>query len=210
MYSFPWVLLGHSSGSDWYFPHFPSTLGPFSLIQNHVRNTIHPKLEQEADPPFKLLFHERDFRADTLILTNIVNAIRNSNAAIIIMSQDYVDAKWCRAEFEECMVESMEDPRYKLFVIMMQPHGTLENCTDYMNKYFREKTYLDKNDPNLYDKLVESLRALQSPEGEIEQETPLWNKHRIYCRMPARRGLRRTALAPGRDETRTSDPLVRQ
>ncbi len=31
----------------------------------------------------------------------------------------------------------------------------------------------------------------------------------IWCRVPARRGLQRTALAPGRDETRASDPLVR-
>ncbi len=32
----------------------------------------------------------------------------------------------------------------------------------------------------------------------------------LYCRVPARRGLRKTALAPGSDETRTRDPLVRQ
>ncbi len=30
----------------------------------------------------------------------------------------------------------------------------------------------------------------------------------IYCHVPARRGLRRTALALGSDETRTRDPLV--
>ncbi len=32
----------------------------------------------------------------------------------------------------------------------------------------------------------------------------------IYCRVSAMQGLRRNALAPGRDETRASDPLVRQ
>ena len=31
-----------------------------------------------------------------------------------------------------------------------------------------------------------------------------------YCCVPARLGLQRTALAPARDETRSSDPLVRQ
>ncbi len=141
--------------------------------QGYVRNTLHFKLEQEADPPFKLLFHERDFKADTLIITNIKNAIQNSNAAIIMMSQEYVDAEWCREEFERCMVEVINDPLYKLFVIMMQPHDTLENCTDYMDKYFRDKTYLSKDDPKLYEKLVEALRELQSPEELIEQETPV-------------------------------------
>ena len=32
----------------------------------------------------------------------------------------------------------------------------------------------------------------------------------IYCQVPARRGLRPTALAPGGDERRTRDPSVRQ
>ena len=32
----------------------------------------------------------------------------------------------------------------------------------------------------------------------------------LYCRMPARRDLGRIALAPGCDETRASDPIVRQ
>ena len=34
--------------------------------------------------------------------------------------------------------------------------------------------------------------------------------YHVYRRMPASRGLRRTALAPGRDETGTSDLLNRQ
>ncbi len=32
----------------------------------------------------------------------------------------------------------------------------------------------------------------------------------IYCRGPARRGLRRTALAPGHDKTRAVNPLARE
>ncbi len=32
----------------------------------------------------------------------------------------------------------------------------------------------------------------------------------IYCRVPAGRGLRGTALAPGRDETQAVNPLVRK
>ncbi len=31
----------------------------------------------------------------------------------------------------------------------------------------------------------------------------------IYCRVPVRRGLCKTAMAPGSDETRFRDPLVR-
>ena len=57
---------------------------------------------------------------------NINNAIKNSNSAIIIMSQDYVDSLWCKEEFEQCYMEHMKDPAFKLFVIMMQPADSLE------------------------------------------------------------------------------------
>lgn len=138
--------------------------------QTFVRQELHPSLEREVHPPFKLIFHERDFRADTLILANIRNAIKDSNAAIIVMSQEYVDSDWCRAEFEECMVEADKDPAYRLFVIMLQPHETLINCTFYMDKYFRDKTYLDKEDEFLFGKLTEYLRELQVPDEEIIRE----------------------------------------
>ncbi len=138
--------------------------------QNFARQYLHFALEMEAQPSFRLVFHERDFRADTLILTNIMNAIRNSNVAIIIMSQEYVNADWCREEFQECVEESKKDPMYKLFVILMQPLETLQNCTEYMEQYFRNKTFLDRNDPQLTGKLVEYLRELQVPEEEITQE----------------------------------------
>ena len=36
MYSFPWVLWGHSCASNQDFPYFPRTLVPFSQIRNHI------------------------------------------------------------------------------------------------------------------------------------------------------------------------------
>ncbi len=89
--------------------------------KEYVQNELYPELELKADPPLKLLIHERDFRADTLIYVNIMNAIRDSNAAIIIMSQDYINADWCRQEFEECVEEAKKDPAFKLYVILTQP-----------------------------------------------------------------------------------------
>ncbi len=138
--------------------------------KDYVRQILYPTLEIEAHPPFKLIFHERNFRADTLIYVNILNAIRDSDSAIIIMSQNYVNADWCREEFQECMEEAKKDPAYKLFVILLEPHESLENCTAYMMKYFRDRTYLERDDPKLFDKLTEYLRELQVPDEEVVQE----------------------------------------
>ena len=71
------------------------------------------------------------------------NAIKNSNSAIIVMSQDYVDSLWCKEEFEQCYMEHMKDPAFKLFVIMMQPADSLENTSLYMDNFFVQKTYLE-------------------------------------------------------------------
>ena len=65
-----------------------------------VQQILQPKLEEESDPPFKLTLHIRDFRADMLIYVNILNAIKNSNCAIILISQEYIDSPWCREEFQ--------------------------------------------------------------------------------------------------------------
>ena len=74
------------------FVSFQSDNGPDN---NFIKNILQPKLEQETNPPFKLTIHLRDFRADTLS-----NAVVNSNSAIILMSQAYIDSRWCREEFE--------------------------------------------------------------------------------------------------------------
>ena len=84
---------------------------------------------------------------------NINNAIKNSNSAIIVMSQDYVDSLWCKEEFEQCYMEHMKDPAFKLFVIMMQPVEDLQHISVYMERFFSNKTYLDRNDSKLFRKL---------------------------------------------------------
>ena len=133
-----------------------------------VRQVLQPRLEEQAFPPFRLLFHERDFRADMLIYANILDAIRKSNCAIVIMSQEYVNSAWCREEFEEFMEEQKKDPAFRLFVIMMQEHETLHKCSVYMKKYFRTKTYFEKNDPDLWPKIERELMELKGNLNTIE------------------------------------------
>ena len=75
-----------------------------------VKNSVQPKLELEPNPPFKLLFHTRDFHGATLIIQNILDGIRKSNCAIVLMSQEYIDAPWCREEFQASNQASMAYP----------------------------------------------------------------------------------------------------
>ena len=72
---------------------------------NFVKDFIHSKLEVESSPPLRLLFHTRDFHGTTLIYQNILDGIKKSNSAIVLMSQEYIDAPWCREEFQVSIKE---------------------------------------------------------------------------------------------------------
>ena len=133
---------------------------------NFAEKTIRAELEENIEPAFKLCIHRRDFLAAWDIMWNINNAIKNSNSAIIVMSQDYVNSLWCKEEFEQCYMEHMKDPAFKLFVIMMQPAETLENTSLYMESFFAHKTYLEVNDSKLFKKISDYLKWIKSTKSK--------------------------------------------
>ena len=129
-----------------------------------------PELEANNDPPFKLVISYRDFDPGTQILENIENAIQNSNSVIIVMSQGFVDSVWCKQEFTHCFTENMNDPAFKLFVIMMQPVNELNSLSEYMETFIIQQTYLEKDDPNLFKKISDYLKRVKEPKdgaGEV-------------------------------------------
>ena len=122
-------------------------------------------MEVKSNPPFKLCVHKRDFKPSFTIKWNIWNAIKSSNSAIVLMSQSYVDSMWCRDEFEGCYVENLEDPAFRIFVIMMQPVDTLKNMDEYMKSFLASKTYLEKGDSKLSERIAEYLTWVKLPKG---------------------------------------------
>ena len=124
---------------------------------------IPQELEEEYN--FQLCIHRRDFKAGWDIKWNIMNAIRNSNSAIIIMSQDYINSLWCVEEFEDCYMENMRDPAFKLFVILTQPADTLNITNEYIQSFFTKKTYLERDDTRLFQKIAGYLTWVKQPKG---------------------------------------------
>ena len=133
----------------------------FDQDDDFVMNTILPELEENQDPPFKLFIHTRDFDPGLKIFDNIQKAIESSNTAILVMSQAFVNSIWCKEEFEQCYIENMNDPAFQLFVIMMQPADTLENLTESMKSFFAQRTYLEKDDPNMILKITKYLTEVK-------------------------------------------------
>ena len=134
-----------------------------------AEETVRIQLEEERQ--FKLCIHRRDFLAAWDIMWNINNAIKNSNSAIIVMSQDYINSLWCKEEFEQCYMEHMKDPAFKLFVIMMEPVENLEHISVYMERFFSQKTYLLKDDPSIFKKIAAYLTWVKEPKVNHHAKT---------------------------------------
>lgn len=69
---------------------------------------------------------------------------------------------------QEFIEENRLDPAYKVFVILMQPQNTLQRQTVFINKYLRTKTYLEHNDPDLWEKLRKCLADLRGESAEVK------------------------------------------
>ena len=111
----------------------------FDSDDEFVVDQLLPELEENRG--FKLCIHSRNFTPGRDIKDNIEEAIEESNSAIIVMSQGFVDSMRCKEEFTHSYIENMKDPTFNLFVIMMQPEDSSVNVSNYMKTFFANKTY---------------------------------------------------------------------
>ena len=123
----------------------------------YAEDILLQEFRDKHDLPFKICIHRDHFQPGRTIKRNIQNAVQNSNSAIIVMSQDFVDSVWCREEFADCYIENMNDAAFQLFVILTQPKEDLVNLSEYMTSFLAQRTYLEKDDPNLCRKISDYL-----------------------------------------------------
>ena len=128
----------------------------FDTDHGFVTDILIPQLEGSAK--LKLKIHGRDFEPGRKIDVNIEEAIKSSNNAIILMSAGFTTSEWCADEFTHCYIEHVDDPSFKLFIIVMEPVEILTDMTPNMKKLLKEQTYLELQDPDLFTKLSRYLK----------------------------------------------------
>ena len=138
----------------------------FDTDREFAEEVILTELHENYNSPFKLCIHSKDFKPGVHIKENIIEAIRNNNSAIIVLSQGFVDSIWCKEEFADCYIENMKDPAFRLFVILMEPVENLENVSEYMKSFVNRKTFLMRDDPQLFQKIGEYLQRVKEPKDD--------------------------------------------
>ena len=123
-----------------------------------ITDRLLPNLEGEKN--LTLIIHHRDFELGKKVEYNLNHAIDTSNNAIILLTGVFLQSQWCLDEFTHCCIEHVEDPGFKLFVAMMEPEKDLDKSKLPLNlkKLIKEQTYLERRDPDFFNKLADSLK----------------------------------------------------
>ena len=64
----------------------------------------------------------------------------------------------------------------------MQPAECLDNLSDYMQSYIESRTYLNKNDPKLFKKVVSYLYLVKLSKDEKSREPPRFEGGTVFLR----------------------------
>lgn len=70
----------------------------YSSLDNAVVQDLIAELECHQ-PPFKVCIDSRDFTAGLKITDNIKNAVKNSRSTLVLLSNNFLESKWCLHEF---------------------------------------------------------------------------------------------------------------
>ncbi|CAH1790583.1 unnamed protein product [Owenia fusiformis] len=142
-----------------------SSLDDFSVIIQ-----IQKKMEEEFG--LRLAIHDRDFIPGKYIIENITNFVEVSRKVVIIMSNNYLESRWCNFEFELSRNKRLDATYDAMVMIMLHDKDDLNKAkiSSSLKSYLGQKTYLPwpKNSsqkPTFWLKLKEALDF-----GDIEPQ----------------------------------------
>ncbi|KAL4240723.1 hypothetical protein ACF0H5_001511 [Mactra antiquata] len=105
-----------------------------------VIDKLVPILESEYG--YKLCIHERDFDIGAYINDNIVQNIKNSKRALLVLSESFVNSGWCNFEMKVALIKHIEED-FPVIVIILQ---TVRNTNTSLETLLKMTTYLEWKD----------------------------------------------------------------
>ncbi|XP_003221759.1 toll-like receptor 2 [Anolis carolinensis] len=109
-----------------------------------VENIMVRELEQ-ADPPFKLCLHKRDFLPGKWIVDNIIDSIERSSKTLFVLSQHFVQSEWCKYELDFSHFRLFDENNDSAILILLEPipEETVPRRFCKLRKLMNTKTYLE-------------------------------------------------------------------
>ncbi|XP_071507455.1 toll-like receptor 4 [Diadema antillarum] len=126
-----------------------------------IEEELLPHLEEQHN--FRLCVHERDFVLGRKIMESIVEAVDNSRFTICLLSENYLESRWCKMEREFAMANIIHRD---VLIIIVLGDIPINKLTRYykLHKTMMNRTYLKWPDQPgrerdvFWQKLVDVLR----------------------------------------------------
>ncbi|XP_067012695.2 toll-like receptor 6 [Anabrus simplex] len=140
----------------------------FICYSSHDRRFVLTRLApllEKGQERYCLCLHERDFPLGSDIVPNIVNSIQHSRKTIIVLSEHFVENKWCQWELEMANHRMFTDDEHFLILIQLEEldRNTLPRHLQFL---MLTRTYLEWPSPGQNDVeelVVERLKKALGP-----------------------------------------------
>ncbi|KAA0722573.1 Toll-like receptor 2 type-1 [Triplophysa tibetana] len=109
-----------------------------------VEEILVPNLEN-AQPPFALCLHQRDFRPGRWIVDNIIDSIEKSHRTLFVLSEHFVTSEWCRYELDFSHFRLVDEHNDSAVLILLEPieKETIPKRFCKLRKFMNSRTYLE-------------------------------------------------------------------
>ncbi|XP_034477177.1 protein toll-like [Drosophila innubila] len=135
----------------------------FSHVDVDLIKEYLDKLEK-GPRQYQLRFYQRDWQIGASIPDCILESIECSKRVIILMTNNFVNSSWGMFEFRSAIKATSMDPNKRLLVILY-PNVNLDNLEPELKRYMTYNTYLRRDDPQFWRKLMYSM-----PHKEVQCE----------------------------------------
>ncbi|KAH8255394.1 hypothetical protein KR038_002241, partial [Drosophila bunnanda] len=121
------------------------------LIEEFVQ-----RLEQ-GKHKFRLCFYLRDWLVGAPIPECISQSVKDSRRIIILMTDNFLKSSWGRLEFRLALHATSKDRCKRLIVVLYPDVKNFDDLDSELRTYMVLNTYLDRNNPNFWNKLIYSM-----------------------------------------------------
>ncbi|XP_043640972.1 protein toll-like [Drosophila teissieri] len=106
---------------------------------------------------FRLCFYLRDWLVGESIPECISQSVQGSRRIIILMTKNFLQSTWGRLEFRLALHATSKDRCKRLIVVLYPDVENFDELDSELRAYMVLNTYLDRNNPNFWSKLIYSM-----------------------------------------------------